>query len=182
MRDNPYLALLAVFVPFSLVSFGGGPSIFAGIQHQAVDVRQWVSAREFVDLFAVSRGAPGPGTMLATLIGWKVAGWWGALVATLALFVPSSLLCYAVAHVWTRHRGKRWHTALERGLAPIGAGLLLAGILALFRVAEAGIAAVALALAAALVAGLRPKVHPLLLLGAGALIFVAIGQARSLAG
>ena len=107
MRDNPYLALMAVFVPFSLTSIGGGPSVFAGIQHQAVDVHHWVSAREFVDLFAISRAAPGPGSMLVTLIGWKVAGWWGALVATLALFVPSSLLCYGVARVWNRHRGQR---------------------------------------------------------------------------
>ena len=114
MRDNPLLALLTVFVPFSLVSFGGGPSIFAGIQHQSVDVYHWVSAREFIDLFAISRGAPGPGTMLTTLIGWKVAGWWGALVATLGLFVPSSILCYGVARVWGRYRGRRWHTAVEK--------------------------------------------------------------------
>src|SRR4051812_18951794 len=77
MRSNPYLALIAVFVPFSLTSIGGGPSVFAGIQHQAVDVYHWVSAREFVDLFAISRAAPGPGSMLVMLIGWKVAGWWG---------------------------------------------------------------------------------------------------------
>ena len=121
MRNGPTWALVAVFVPFSLTSIGGGPSVFAGIQHQAVDVHHWASAREFVDLFAISRAAPGPGSMLVTLIGWKVAGWWGALVATLALFVPSSLLCYGVARVWNRHRGKRWHTALEQGLAPVGA-------------------------------------------------------------
>ena len=141
MRNDLTWALVAVFVPFSLTSIGGGPSVFAGIQHQAVDVHHWASAREFVDLFAISRAAPGPGSMLVTLIGWKVAGWWGALVATLALFVPSSLLCYGVARVWNRHRGKRWHTALEQGLAPVGAGLLLAGVVAIFRVSGAGLAA-----------------------------------------
>src|SRR5215213_3228847 len=130
MRSDLTWALAAVFVPFSLTSIGGAPSVFAGIQHQAVDVHHWVSAREFVDLFAISRAAPGPGSMLVTLIGWKVAGWWGALVATLALFIPSSLLCYGVARVWSRHRGKLWHTALEQGLAPVGAGLLLAAYFA----------------------------------------------------
>ena len=174
MRDNPFLALLAVFVPFSLVSFGGGPSIFAGIQHQAVDVHHWVSAREFVDLFAISRAAPGPGSMLATLIGWKVAGWWGALVATLALFVPSSLLCYAVVHVWSRHRGKRWHTVLEQGLAPIGAGLLLAGVIAILRIADAGLTTVAVAAASGLAAARFRLLHPLILLAGGALVFVIL--------
>jgi chromate transporter len=176
MRDNPYWLLLTVFVPFSLVSFGGGPSIFAGIQHQAVDVHHWVSAREFVDLFAISRGAPGPGSMLATLIGWKVAGWWGALVATLGLFVPSSLLCYGVAHVWNRHRGKRWHTALERGLAPIGAGLLLAGVIAIVRISDAGGLAIVLAGISALVTIFVPRVNPLILLAAGALLLVVIAR------
>ena len=85
MRDNPYFGLLYVLVPFSLVSVGGGPAIFAPLQHQSVDIWQWVSAREVVDLFAIARTAPGPGAMLTTLIGWKVAGWSGAIVATLAL-------------------------------------------------------------------------------------------------
>jgi chromate transporter len=174
MRDNPLLALLAVFVPFSLVSFGGGPSIFAGVQHQSVDVYHWVSAREFVDLFAISRGAPGPGTMLTTLIGWKVAGWWGALVATLGLFVPSSILCYCVARVWGRYRGRRWHTAVEKGLSPIGAGLLLAGVISIFRIAETGVVAVMLALASAATVHVFKNIHPLVILGAGALIFVIV--------
>lgn len=82
MRDDVPLALLTVFVPFSLVSIGGGPSILAGIQHEAVDVHHWVTSREFVELFAISRAAPGPGSMLTTLIGWHVAGLTGAFVAT----------------------------------------------------------------------------------------------------
>ncbi|WP_210496655.1 chromate transporter [Microvirga antarctica] len=172
MRDNPYWALLSVFVPFSLISFGGGGSIFAGIQHQSVDVHHWVTAREFVNLFAISRGAPGPGSMLSTLIGWKVAGWGGALAATLGLFLPSSLLCYGVAHVWNRHRGKRWHTALERGLAPIGAGLLLAGVVSIVRIAETGIPGFVLAGASALAITILPRINPLILLAIGALLFV----------
>jgi chromate transporter len=117
--------------------------------------------------------------MLVTLIGWKVAGWWGALVATLALFVPSSLLCYGVARIWNRHRGKLWHTALEQGLAPIGAGLLLAGVVAIFRVSGAGLAAWVVAIASAAVLAWRPRVHPLMLLAAGGLAFVVLGPAAT---
>ena len=175
MRENPYWALLSVFVPFSFVSIGGGPSIFAGIQHQAVELQGWLSAREFVDLFAISRAAPGPGSMLATLIGWKLAGWPGAVTATLALFLPSSLLCYAVARVWSRHRGKPWHGALERGLTPIAVGLILAGVVAIGRMAEGGAASWAVALAATVWLLLRPKLNPLLLLGAGGLAGMILG-------
>jgi chromate transporter len=173
MRDSPYLALLVVFVPFSLVSIGGGASIFAGIQHQAVDVRQWVSAREFIDLFALSRAAPGPGSMLVTLIGWKVAGLPGALVATLALFIPSSVLCYGLAKVWNAHRGKTWHKALETGLAPVGTGLILAGAIAVMRLAGASAASWIAAGAVALILARWPRLHPILLLAGSGALFAA---------
>jgi len=79
------LALVVVFVPLSLLSIGGGASLLADMEHQSVTVHGWTTPREFADLFAISRVAPGPGTMLAALIGWKVAGWAGAVVATVAL-------------------------------------------------------------------------------------------------
>src|SRR5215470_3272660 len=84
MRLDVLGGLIAVFVPLSLAAVGGMPSIYASMQHQSVDLRQWVTSREFVELFAISRGTPGPGAMLVTLIGWKVAGWVGALTATAA--------------------------------------------------------------------------------------------------
>jgi chromate transporter len=133
-----------------------------------------VTAREFVDLFAVSRAAPGPGSMLTTLIGWHIGGLLGAIVATLALFVPSSLLCYGVAAIWRRHRGKRWHSALEQGLAPVGIGLILAGGLSILRVSGGGALSYALALAAAALLTWRPKLHPLILFAVGAAIAVAV--------
>lgn len=174
MRDNPIWALIAVFVPFSLVSIGGAPSIFAGLQHQSVEVYHWVSAREFVELFAIARAAPGPGSMLVTLLGWKVAGWTGALVATLALFVPSSLLCYGVSKAWKHYKGRHWHTALESGLAPIGAGLILAGVFAIFRVAGSGALSWGIAGVSAAILVWRPTLSPLPVLLGGAIAFAAV--------
>jgi len=179
MRDDVPLALIAVFVPFSLVSIGGGTSILAGIQHQAVDVHHWVTSREFVDLFAISRAAPGPGSMLTTLIGWHVGGLAGALIATLSLFVPSSLLCYGVAAVWRRHRGKRWHSALEQGLTPVGIGLILAGALSILSLSGGGALSYGLAFGSAALLTWRPKVHPLLLFVLGGSIAVAVHMVRA---
>jgi chromate transporter len=172
MRESVLLPLAVTFISFSLTSIGGGPSVFAPMQHDAVDIHHWITAREFVELFAISRAAPGPGSMLSTVIGWQVDGWTGAIVATLALFLPSSLLCYGVARVWNRYRGQAWHTAVQDGLAPVGAGLILAGVLAIARVAGAGILWWGIAIAAAVMLGLRPKLHPMLLLLAGAVIAV----------
>jgi chromate transporter len=174
MRDNPLVGLLIVLVPFSLVSVGGGPAIFAPLQRETVDVWRWLTAREFVDLFAIARTAPGPGAMLATLIGWKVAGWSGAFVATVALFGPASLLTYGVARVYDRYRGRAWHTALENGLAPIAVGLIFSGAISVLHLSGDRPIAWAAALASGAALWFWPKLHPSAILFAGAAIFVAV--------
>jgi chromate transporter len=55
VRDNIYIQLIAVFAPLSLLSLGGGQSIVADINQQAVAIHGWVTQAEFVDLFAISR-------------------------------------------------------------------------------------------------------------------------------
>ncbi|HEY1301884.1 MAG TPA: chromate transporter [Stellaceae bacterium] len=164
------LALIAVFAPLSLFSIGGGASLLAEIAHQAVDIHRWTSAREFADLFAISRAAPGPGTMLSALIGWKVAGWPGAVTATAALYLPSSLLIYGTARLWGRWRGSPWHTAIEEGLAPIAAGLVLAGGVAVLQL-SGGAAVWAAAIAATGVLLRWPRLSPLWLFAASGAAF-----------
>ena len=165
------MALALVFAPLSLLSIGGGASLLAEIEHQSVTVHAWTTQREFADLFAISRAAPGPGTMLAALIGWKAAGGAGAVTATVALYLPSSLLVFGAARLWGRWRGSVWHTAVERGLAPVAAGLLLAGGIAVLRVSPGGPAVWAAAIIATVVLLRWPRLHPLALFAAGGALF-----------
>jgi chromate transporter len=169
--EKTLAALTLVFAPLSLVSIGGGPSVIAEMQHQAVVVHQWMTQREFADLFAISRAAPGPGMLLATLIGFAAAGWVGALVVSLAFFLPSSLLVYGAASIWNRWRGSAWHAAIEAGFAPIAAGLVLAGAFAILDAGGSGLLAWGIAFAVAACRIWRPEVHPLVLIGLGAAIF-----------
>ncbi len=172
MRDNIYVTLIVLLAPLSLASIGGATGIYAPLQHETVETLGWITQREFIDLFAVSRLTPGPSSMLAPLIAWKVAGLAGATVAMIALYLPSSLLCYGVARVWEKHRGKPWHRACEAGLTPVAAGLVFAGVAALLRIAGSGPMTWATLI---IVAGLltwKPKLHPFPLLGAGALVFL----------
>lgn len=174
MRDGfggNLLTLFAVFAPLSLLSFGGSNSVIADIAHQSVAVQHWTSAREFADLFALSRAAPGPGSMLAALIGWKLAGLTGALVATVSFYGPAALLVYIAAKIWGRWRGSAWHQAVERGMAPIAAGLFLSGGIAVLRVSPAGLAAWIAAGAAAAALLYWPKLHPVPLLAVSGAIF-----------
>jgi chromate transporter len=137
------LALVLVFAPLSLVSLGGGPSIFAEMQRQSVEVHGWLSDAQFIDLFAISRAAPGPGSLIAALVGWQAAGPAGALAAALALYLPSSLLLLGIGHWWRRRGDSPARRVIERGLAPIAVGLIFAGVLTLLQADGAGMLEVA---------------------------------------
>ena len=68
-----YTALFGCSRLLSIATIGGGQAIIADIQRQVVDVHHWMTAAQFVNDFAIARMAPG-GSLLATLIGWQVAG------------------------------------------------------------------------------------------------------------
>ena len=116
--------------------------------------------------------APGPGSLLATLIGWQVAGFWGAVAATLGIFGPTAFLIYGVAHLWSRNPGARWQRALEGGLRPVAAGMLLASVYVLLEALEGGWAAVLVALASTALL-VTTRINPLILLAAGAALLAA---------
>ena len=169
------VALGVVFAPLSLLSLGGGNAVIADIAQQAINVQGWTSEREFADLFALSRAAPGPGSMLGALIGWKAAGITGALVATLAFYLPSAVLVLAVARLWGRWRGSVWHTAIERGMAPVAAGLFLASGLVVLQASPGGPAVWAAAIVTAVALLRWPAMHPVPLLLGGAALFGILG-------
>jgi len=171
--DKVLWALFAVFAPLSLVTIGGGQATVAEIQRQVVDVHHWMTAQQFLNDFAISRLAPGPGSLLVTLIGWQVGGLWGAVVATLAIFGPTAFLIYGVAHLWRRHQGARWQLALEAGLRPVAAGMILAAVYVLFLTLEGGWAARTIAVASTALM-MRTRLNPLMLVGGGASILVAL--------
>lgn len=166
-------SLATVFAPLSIVTIGGGQAIIADIQRQVVDVHHWMTRAQFVNDFAIARMAPGPGSLLATLIGWQVAGFWGALVATLALFGPTAFLIYAVAHVWKRHQGARWQRALETGLRPVAAGMILAAVYVLLQGLEGGWLARAMALVSTVIV-MFTRANALVLVAGGAVTFVLL--------
>lgn len=173
MLDSRLVSLILTFAPLSLVAFGGGQAIVADIQYQTVSVHGWLSGQQFTDVFAISRAAPGPSTLIVALIGWQVAGFWGALVGILAIFIPSSLLVYALGSWWLRHRGSTWTIAVERGLAPVAVGLIFAGALAVMQAAHVDALRLGTVLVAALVLYFS-KLGPYPLLGAVAAVYLAL--------
>lgn len=173
MRDDTLLAIVTILAPLSVASIGGAMGIYAPLEYQTVQVQKWVTPREFLDLLAVTRFLPGPSSILGAVIAWKVAGLLGAFVAMLALYVPSSTICYFMARAWTQGEGKPWHTAMKRGLTPIAAGLILSGMLALFQLTGGKFMTAVVMVFAAGMLTWKKTLHPFPLLITGACVFLA---------
>jgi chromate transporter len=163
------LELIAQFLLLSMLSIGGANAIIPEMHRRAVDVHHWMTDTDFAQLFALSQAAPGPNVLIVSLIGWKVAGVAGGVVAMLAMSGPSSLLTYAVAHAWERFRDAPWRIAVQRGLAPVTVGLILASGYVLSRTADQSWAAYAITSITVVLALVTP-LHPLWFLGVAAVL------------
>jgi chromate transporter len=169
------LQLTLLFGGLSLLAFGGGTAVLPDMQRAAVDTYHWMTAPEFLAFFAISRAAPGPGSLIVVLIGQKVAGLVGATVALVAMFGPSCLLAYGVAHVWHRTAGSAWRQHVERALAPMAIGLTFASAIALMRGTEHDWRAYAVTAVSTVLLSVT-EINPLWLLGGGAVALLLAGS------
>jgi chromate transporter len=159
--------LAAVYAQLSLLAFGGANAVVPEMQRQVVDVHHWMSAHEFAALYALAQAAPGPNMMVVSLVGWQVAGVWGALVTTAAVAAPSSVLTLLVSGAWYRFKDADWRKALQAGLQPVTAGLIMASAALLIATTSVDWTAAAVTVIAACLF-VFTKLHPMLILGAAA--------------
>jgi chromate transporter len=163
------LWLTWTFLWLSLLCVGGGIGVIPEMQRQVVLNHQWVTAREFVDGYTLAQLTPGPNMLFAAFVGYRAHGLAGAVLATVAMFLPTSLLAVVAADRWRHWRGRPWAQAVERALAPVGMGLMAAGVYTLARSALHDVLTVALALGTALVLAGRSVPPMLVILVAGLL-------------
>lgn len=164
----PVLVELALrFGAISLLAIGGINALLPEIHRVVVDVEGWMTSAQFADLFALAQIAPGPNAMIVALVGWQVAGIAGALVATVAICGPSSVLCYIALRSWDRLQASPTRALVQRALAPIAIGLVFASGYTIAVAADRSAGAVALTIVAtALLAFTR--LNPLWVLAAAA--------------
>lgn len=164
------LELALYFSLLSVISMGGMPAVIPEMQRYVVDVKGWLAAEEFVQMYALGQAAPGPNVLIASLVGLKVAGLWGALVALFAMCGPAAVIAWWVAGLWDRFKDSPWRALIQRAMQPMVVGLILSGGYVLATPGEpdwrmwliaAGSAAGTLAFA---------KLNPLWLLAAGGLL------------
>jgi chromate transporter len=96
--------LLAFFLKAGSLTFGSGLVIVPFLEKGLVQDTGWLNPREFLVAVAVGMLSPGPVVITATFVGYLVAGFWGSLVSTIGIFLPSFILILVVAPILIRHR------------------------------------------------------------------------------
>lgn len=194
-----YLQLFWTYTKIGLFGFGGGYAMLSLVQDEVVVKQGWITEQQFTDIVALSQVTPGPiGINSATYIGYTATGSiLGAIVATLAVSLPSFILVMLISIAFSRFRQNRWVEAAFVGIRPASVGLIASAALLLSIHAEGvwqwinhgnGEAIVVrdnfpdlrslLLFAVTFVVALRRWVHPILLIllagGAGWLLYYAL--------
>lgn len=157
--------LAALMVKVDLFAFGGAYASLPVMLHEVVEARGWLDARTFMDGIALGQVTPGPIVITATFVGYQVAGLAGAVVATLAVFVPSLTLLIAAVPHFDRLQSSALVQHAVHGILASFVGLLVAVALR-FALAAAWSLPLAAIIAAAFLA-LRLKVDILWVVLAG---------------
>jgi len=101
-----YLQLFLSFFKIGLFGFGGGMAIFSLIQMEVVQ-NGWLTPEEIVDIMAISQVTPGPiGINCATYVGYTIGGFWGSVLTTSAIILPSLIIMLSIckAYFWLNKR------------------------------------------------------------------------------
>ena len=96
--------LLLFFLKAGWLTFGSGLVIVPFLEQGLVQRYGWLNEREFLVAVAIGMMSPGPVVITATFVGYLVAGFWGSLISTVGIFLPSFLLVLLVAPLLARHR------------------------------------------------------------------------------
>ncbi|MFU0831418.1 MAG: Chromate transporter [Oscillospiraceae bacterium] len=100
-----YLKLFLAFLQIGAFSFGGGYAAMPLIQEQVINHHHWITLTEFTDLITIAEMTPGPIAInAATFVGNQVAGFPGALMATLGCVLPSCIFVTVLAWLYTKYR------------------------------------------------------------------------------
>ena len=93
-----YLSLFFTMLKIGLFTFGGGYAMIALLENEFVEKKKYVNKEEFLDMVAIAESTPGPIAInSATYLGYKRLGFWGSLVATVGVILPSFFIIYTVS-------------------------------------------------------------------------------------
>ena len=128
------ILLFAVFFKIGLFTFGGGYAMIPIIEREIADKKHWIKNEDILDIFAISESTPGPIAInSATFVGYRVAGVWGAVFATLGVIIPSFTIIFVVSFFLEKFKAVK---AVEYAFNGIKAGVIALVLQALYTMAK----------------------------------------------
>lgn len=126
-----FLELFLTFFKIGLFTFGGGYAMIPVVEAEVVP--KWLSSEMFLNFIAVAESTPGPIAInMATFIGSTQGGFWGALLATLGVVLPSFIIIILIASVITGLMKFAGVKAFLSGIRPVVVGLIVATAIGMF--------------------------------------------------
>jgi chromate transporter len=127
--------LLLFFLKAGSLTFGSGLVIVPFLEQGLVQQYNWLDERQFLIAVAIGMISPGPVVITATFVGYLVAGFWGSLVSTIGIFLPSFLFVLIAAPLLARHRGNANVQGFVKGAYAAAIGTILGACILLGRIA-----------------------------------------------
>jgi chromate transporter len=161
--------LLVFFLKAGSLTFGSGLVIVPFLEKGLVQNTGWINEREFLVAVAIGMISPGPVVITATFVGYLVAGFWGAAISTIGIFLPSFLFVLIVAPILIRHRAQPDVQGFVKGAYAAAIGTILGAAVLLGKIAI-GDWLTALIAATSLIVLFRWKVSNPMLVAATAIV------------
>jgi chromate transporter len=127
--------LLLFFLKAGSLTFGSGLVIVPFLEKGLVQNTGWLNERQFLVAVAIGMISPGPVVITATFVGYLVAGFWGATVSTIGIFLPSFLFVLIVAPILIRHRAQPDVRGFVKGAYAAAIGTILGASVLLGKIA-----------------------------------------------
>lgn len=121
--------LFLTFLQIGSVLYGGGYVLLAFLQGELVERHGWITSQQLLDAVSIGQVTPGPVFTTATFIGYVIAGFWGAVVATIAIFLPSFVFVALLTRLVSWMRASATLGAVLDGVNAAAIGLM-AGVTA----------------------------------------------------
>jgi len=132
--DTKTFHLARIFSNISLTLFGGGYVFIPYLDKIIVEQLGWLTQREFIDSIAMGQITPGPILITATFIGYKINGIVGAFIATISIFLPSSVIIIFFSRVYYFFKKNAFFKIVIKGFKIGIIGLICyAGYIIMFR-------------------------------------------------